>query len=86
MSHRRAVLSLYCCALALSAAALVLVVMNSLIVAILLAGSLTVLTLAFFAFAILRARLARRLRDAAATEAPPLPRSSVTPGGVLGRH
>jgi UDP-GlcNAc:undecaprenyl-phosphate GlcNAc-1-phosphate transferase len=85
MSHRGAVLSLYGCALALAAAALVLVVTNSLVVAILLAASLTVLTLAFFALVIVRARLARRRQDvAAATPAPA--RSSVTPGGVLGRH
>jgi UDP-GlcNAc:undecaprenyl-phosphate GlcNAc-1-phosphate transferase len=86
MSHRGAVLSLYACALALAAAALVLVVTNSLVVAILLAGSLTVLTLAFFAFAILRARLVRRRRAAALADAPPPSRRSVTPRGVLGRH
>jgi UDP-GlcNAc:undecaprenyl-phosphate/decaprenyl-phosphate GlcNAc-1-phosphate transferase len=86
MSHRGAVLSLYCCALALAASALVLVVTNSLIVAILLAGSLTVLTLAFFAFAILRARLTRRRQDAAPADAPPSPRHSVSTGGVLERH
>jgi UDP-GlcNAc:undecaprenyl-phosphate GlcNAc-1-phosphate transferase len=86
MSHRAAVLSLYGCAIALAAAALVLVVMNSLVVAILLAGSLTVLTLAFFAFAIFRARLARRRQDAAVVDTPPSKHGPVTTGGVLGRH
>jgi UDP-GlcNAc:undecaprenyl-phosphate GlcNAc-1-phosphate transferase len=86
MSHRGAVLSAYGCALALAAAALVLVVTNSLVAAILLAGSLTVLTLVFFAFVIVRARLARGRQDAAAADVVlPSPRS-VTPGGALGRH
>ena len=87
MSHRRAVLSLYACALALAAAALILVVTNSLAVAILLAGSLTVLTLAFFTFVIVRSRFARlRKKETALADAPPSSRRSVTPGGVLGRR
>jgi len=86
LSHRGAVLSLYACALVLAGAALVLVVSNSLAVAILLAGLLTVLTLAFFAFVIVRSRIAVRLREAAAAEVPqPAPRS-VTPGEVLGQR
>ena len=77
MSHRGAVLSLYGCALAMAGAALVLVVTNSLAVAILLASSLTVLTVSFFAFVIVRARLARRRQGAAV---------AVPPRGALGRH
>jgi UDP-GlcNAc:undecaprenyl-phosphate GlcNAc-1-phosphate transferase len=86
MSHRTAVLSLYGCAIALAVAALVLVVMNSLIVAILLAGSLTVLTVAFLAFVTVRARLIRRRQIAAVADAPPLPQRPVSPGGVLGQR
>lgn len=86
MSHRGAVLSLYGSAIALAAAALVLVVTNSLSVAILLAGSLTVLTLAFFGLVLARARLARRRHDDAVTDAPPSSHRSITPGEVLGRH
>jgi UDP-GlcNAc:undecaprenyl-phosphate GlcNAc-1-phosphate transferase len=86
MSHRGAVLSLYGCALVLAASALVLVVSNSLIVAILLASSLTVLTVAFFAFAVIRARFARRRRDAALADAPSSTPRAVTPGGAMGRH
>ena len=86
MSHRGAVLSLYGCALALAGAALVLVVANSLVVAILLAGSLTVLTFAFFAFVIVRSRIALRRRDAAAADAPPSSRRAVTPGEALERR
>ena len=66
MSHRSAVLSLYGCAIALAVAALVLVVMNSVTVAILLAGSLTVLTVAFLALVTVRARLARHRQSAVA--------------------
>ncbi len=84
MSHRGAVLSLYGSAIALAGAALVLVVSNSLIVAILLAGSLTVLTVAFFGFVILRARLARRRQDAAVASTPPSSPRAVSSGGALG--
>jgi UDP-GlcNAc:undecaprenyl-phosphate GlcNAc-1-phosphate transferase len=87
MSHRGAVLSLYGCAIALAVAALVLVVMNSLIVAILLASSLTVLTVVFLALVTARARLSRRRQDGAVADAPPAaPGRPVTPDGVLGRH
>jgi UDP-GlcNAc:undecaprenyl-phosphate GlcNAc-1-phosphate transferase len=87
LSHRGAVLSLYGCALVLAGAALVLVVSNSPIVAILLGGLLTVLTFAFFAFVIVRTRIAHRRRAAAEAEIPPpqAPRV-VTPGEVLGRR
>jgi UDP-GlcNAc:undecaprenyl-phosphate GlcNAc-1-phosphate transferase len=85
MSHRSAVLSLYGCAIALAVAALVLVVMNSVTVAILLAGSLTVLTVAFLALVTVRARLARH-RQSAVADPPALPRRPVTPGGVLGQR
>ena len=86
ISHRGAVLSLYGCVIALAGAALVLVVSNSLVVAIILASSLTFLTIAFFAFIILRARLARRRSKAEQAAAPPSSPRAVTPGGVLGRH
>ena len=86
MSHRAAVLSLYGCAIALAGSALVLVVMNSVVGAILLAGSLTVLTLAFFAFVLVRARLARRRQDDTPAGAPPSPTRTVTPGEALGRR
>jgi len=87
MSHRGAVLSLYGCAIALAAAALVLVVMNSLLVAVVLAGSLTVLTLSFVTVVIVRARLARRGHESGAASDPPAPPvRSVTPDGALGRH
>jgi UDP-GlcNAc:undecaprenyl-phosphate GlcNAc-1-phosphate transferase len=86
MSHRGAVLSLYGCGLATAAAALVLVVTNSLIVAILLASSLAVMLIAFVAFVVLRARIARRKRGEDVVS-PPVPESrTVNPGGVLGRH
>jgi UDP-GlcNAc:undecaprenyl-phosphate GlcNAc-1-phosphate transferase len=83
MSHRSAVLSLYGCALALALAALVLVVANSLVVAILLAGLLTILTIAFFAFVIVRSRVGLPRPKAAAADPPPSSHGSVTPGGVL---
>ena len=86
MSHRAAVLSLYGCALALAAAALVLVVSNSLVVAILLAGLLTALTIVFFAFVIVRSRVALRRREAAAGESLPTSHGAVAPGEVLGRR
>jgi UDP-GlcNAc:undecaprenyl-phosphate GlcNAc-1-phosphate transferase len=86
ISHRGAVLVLYGCVVALAGAALVLVVSNSLEVAIILAGSLTVLTILFFALIIARARLARRHREAAQAAAPPSSPRAVTPGGVLERH
>jgi len=78
-------LSLYGCAIALAAAALVLVVMNSLMVAILLASSLTVLTVVFLALVTVRARLARRRSEIAASS-PSASVHSVSPGGALGRH
>jgi UDP-GlcNAc:undecaprenyl-phosphate GlcNAc-1-phosphate transferase len=86
LSHRGAVLSLYGCGLALAAAALVLVVSNSLMVAILLAASLTVMLVAFVAFVVLRIRLERRRQNAAVAETPASGSRPVTPGGVLGRH
>jgi UDP-GlcNAc:undecaprenyl-phosphate GlcNAc-1-phosphate transferase len=86
MSHRGAVLCLYACALALSASALVLVVMNSLVGAIILAASLTILTLAFFAFILVRARLARRRQETALAGTPLTPRHTVNPGGALERR
>ena len=61
-SRRRAA-SLYACAIALAASALVLVVMNSVIVAILLATSLTILTVAFLALIIAMPTSLRRERD-----------------------
>jgi UDP-GlcNAc:undecaprenyl-phosphate GlcNAc-1-phosphate transferase len=86
MSHRGAVLSLYGCGLAMAAAALVLVVTNSLIVAILLAGSLTVMIIAFVAFVVVRTRLARSRQQPAVGKAAVSGSRSVTPDGVLGRH
>jgi UDP-GlcNAc:undecaprenyl-phosphate GlcNAc-1-phosphate transferase len=86
MSHRGAVLALYGCALATAVAALVLIVTNSLFLATLLSGSLTILTIAFLALIFVRARLARRRRDAAAVDAPPASPRSATSGGALGRH
>jgi UDP-GlcNAc:undecaprenyl-phosphate GlcNAc-1-phosphate transferase len=86
MSHRGAVLSLYACAIALAASALVLVVMNSVIVAILLATSLTILTVAFLALIIVRARIVRRERDEDVAGVPPPSSRSVTSGGALGRR
>ena len=86
MSHRGAVLSLYGCDIALAVAALVLVVMKSLKLAILLASSLTILTVAFFALIIVRARIARHERDHSLADVPPSSRPSVTSGGALGRR
>lgn len=83
MSHKGAVLALYCCALALAVAALILVVMNSLIGAILLAASLTFATMAFVALVLVRARMARRHKPSLADVPPASPRS-VTTGGALG--
>ena len=86
LSHRGAVLSLYACALVMAGAALVLVVTNSYMVAILLAVSLIALTFAFFAFVRLRTRLEKRRRSAAKADAPASTARSVTPDGVLERH
>ena len=86
MSHRGAVLSLYGAAMALAGAALVLVVTNSLVVAILLASTLTVLTMAFFAFVIARARLARRKKEDDDAQGPSASPRAVTHDGALGRH
>lgn len=85
MSHRGAVLSLYACALATAVAALVVMVTNSLVLATLLAGSLTALTIAFFALILVRARLARR-RARAVADAPPASPRSAASGGALGRR
>jgi UDP-GlcNAc:undecaprenyl-phosphate GlcNAc-1-phosphate transferase len=86
MSHRGAVLSLYGCGLAMAAAALVLVITNSLIVAILLAGSLAAMLIGFLAFIALRTPVARRRNDDAAAEPPVTGSRPISPGGVLGRR
>jgi UDP-GlcNAc:undecaprenyl-phosphate GlcNAc-1-phosphate transferase len=86
MSHRGAVLLLYGCGLATAAAALVLVVSNSPTVAILLAVSLIVMTVSFFAFIVFRTRRARRRRGSTLGKTPHAGSPSVTPDGALGRH
>jgi UDP-GlcNAc:undecaprenyl-phosphate GlcNAc-1-phosphate transferase len=86
LSHRSAVLLLYGCGTVLAAAALVLVVTNSPVVAILLAATLTVMTVAFFAFVLVRTRRARRRKASTAGPAPIPGTHPVASDGVLGRH
>jgi UDP-GlcNAc:undecaprenyl-phosphate GlcNAc-1-phosphate transferase len=86
MSHRGAVLALYACASALAVSALILVVMNSLIGAILLASTLTVLTVLFLSLILVRARVARRQRASTPVDVPPTSPRSVSSGGALGRR
>jgi len=85
MSHRGAVLSLYGCGVATAAAALVLVVTNSLIVAILLAASLTVMIAGFVAFVVLRTRIARRRKNAVAVKTTVSGSPAVSTNGAPGR-
>jgi UDP-GlcNAc:undecaprenyl-phosphate GlcNAc-1-phosphate transferase len=86
MSHRGAVLALYSCAIVLAVSALILVVMNSLIGAILLASTLIALTVAFLGLILVRARVARRQRASTPVDVPPTSPRSVTSGGALGRR
>jgi UDP-GlcNAc:undecaprenyl-phosphate GlcNAc-1-phosphate transferase len=84
VSHRRAVLSLYACALAFAIGAFVLVVSNSLAVGLVVAGTLAGLTLLFIAFVIARARVARRRESQPAVGVAERPRGPVASGGVSG--
>ena len=84
VSHRRAVLSLYACALALAVAAFALVVSNSLAVGLIVAGTLAGLTLLFVAFVIARARMARRRESQPSVGVTARPRGSVASGGLPG--
>jgi UDP-GlcNAc:undecaprenyl-phosphate GlcNAc-1-phosphate transferase len=86
LSQRSAVLSLYACAVAMAVGALALVVMNSLQIALILAISLTAITLIFFAFVMIRSRLARDAKEPPSGDVPtPSPRPAAS-GGSLGRH
>jgi UDP-GlcNAc:undecaprenyl-phosphate GlcNAc-1-phosphate transferase len=86
LSHKAAVLSLYGCALAMALGALALVVMNSLEMALILAISLTLITLAFFAFVMIRSRLARNERDRRAEKTPEAAPRAAASGGSLGHN
>jgi len=86
LSHRGAVLALYMCAAALAAGALAIVIVNSLVVALVLAGTLALLTTGFFAYVLVRARAARRRRATSVDVSPPTPTGRLASGGAPGRN
>jgi UDP-GlcNAc:undecaprenyl-phosphate GlcNAc-1-phosphate transferase len=86
MSHRAAVLSLYACGIAFAGAALALVTLHSLGVALVVASTISVLTVALAGLLLVRARLVRRGRPDAEPATPPRAAGPVASGGALEQH
>ena len=84
LSHRGAVLVLYACGVAFAGAALALLMMNSLALALVVASTVSVLTVAVAGLIVVRARLVRRrARLGAAPATPQRAAGPVASGGAL---